>query len=237
VYDRALQLSKFWDKTELWHVYCDPPLNLPQHGFQHAPIIPRKLLANPTRESCDYMADAMWTSHRFRTFNVIDEFIHKELGIEVDTSRPAAGVIRAFHEFVDVRDAPLSICPGQRPANEPRCLGPMGAVQGHRAQSHSTQKAHSEHLSRTIQKDQPNRGAGTHYVFKSLKVVNDITATARCNDTTSFFPMKLLAESRRQVPCQTDLQPLLLIESEIQRVFKLLRPSLLTFGSKSASTV
>lgn len=55
------------------------------------------------------MADALWSGRRFRTFNVIDEFNREGLRIEVDTSLPAARVIRALNELVEVRGAPLSI--------------------------------------------------------------------------------------------------------------------------------
>jgi putative transposase len=43
------------------------------------------------------------------TFNVIDEFNREALRIEVDTSLPAARVIRALNELVEVQGAPLSI--------------------------------------------------------------------------------------------------------------------------------
>jgi transposase InsO family protein len=55
------------------------------------------------------MSDALWSGRRFRTFNVIDEFNREGLRIEVDTSLPAARVIRALNELVEVRGAPLSI--------------------------------------------------------------------------------------------------------------------------------
>ncbi len=62
------------------------------------------------------MADALWLGRRFRTFNVIVEFNREGLRIEVDTSLPAARVIRTLNELVVVRGAwcvvrgaPLSI--------------------------------------------------------------------------------------------------------------------------------
>lgn len=59
--------------------------------------------------SCDFMVDALWSGRRFRTFNVIDDFNRECLRIEVDTSLPAARVIRALNELVEVRGAPMSI--------------------------------------------------------------------------------------------------------------------------------
>lgn len=51
------------------------------------------------------MADALWLGRRFRTFNVIVEFNREGLRIEVDTSLPAARVIRTLNELVVVRGA------------------------------------------------------------------------------------------------------------------------------------
>ena len=59
--------------------------------------------------SCDFMADALWSGRRFRTFKVIDELNRAALRIEIDTSLPAARVIWALNELVEVRGAPLSI--------------------------------------------------------------------------------------------------------------------------------
>jgi putative transposase len=49
------------------------------------------------------MSDALWSGRRFRTFNVIDEYNREALRIEIDTSLPAARVVRALNELVEVR--------------------------------------------------------------------------------------------------------------------------------------
>ena len=59
--------------------------------------------------SCDFMSDALWSGRRFRTFNVIDEFNRECLRIEIDTSLPAARVVRALEELAEVRGVPQSI--------------------------------------------------------------------------------------------------------------------------------
>jgi putative transposase len=56
--------------------------------------------------SADFMADALWSGRRFRTFNVNDDFNRESLRIEIDTSLPALLVIRALDELVEVRGAP-----------------------------------------------------------------------------------------------------------------------------------
>ena len=97
----------------LWRVYCELRLNLPRRGKKRLPARikqPLHAAGQPNQGwSCDFMADALWSGRRFRTFNVIDEFNREGLRIEVDTSLPAARVIRALNELVEVRGAPLSI--------------------------------------------------------------------------------------------------------------------------------
>ncbi|PKO66701.1 MAG: hypothetical protein CVU22_15050 [Betaproteobacteria bacterium HGW-Betaproteobacteria-16] len=113
LYDSARHQGKPWGKTVLWRVYCELRLNLPRRGKKRLPArIKRPLQAAPQPNqgwSCDFMSDALWSGRRFRTFNVIDEFNREGLRIEVDTSLPAARVIRALNELVELRGAPLSI--------------------------------------------------------------------------------------------------------------------------------
>ena len=113
LYDSARHQGKPWGKTVLWRVYCELRLNLPRRGKKRLPARikqPLHAAGQPNQGwSCDFMADALWSGRRFRTFNVIDEFNREGLRIEVDTSLPAARVIRALNELVEVRGAPLSI--------------------------------------------------------------------------------------------------------------------------------
>ncbi len=102
-----------WVKTLLWRVYCELRLNLPCRDKKRQPARikqPLEAAGQPNRGwSWDFMPDALWSGRRFRTFNVIDEFNREGLRTDVDTSLPAARVIRAFNELVEVRRAPLSI--------------------------------------------------------------------------------------------------------------------------------
>ena len=113
LYDSARHQGKPWGKTVLWRVYCELRLNLPRRGKKRLPARikqPLEAASQPNQNwSCDFMSDALWSGRRFRTFNVIDEFNREGLRIEVDTSLPAARVIRALNELVEVRGAPLSI--------------------------------------------------------------------------------------------------------------------------------
>ena len=113
LYDSARHQGKPWGKTVLWRVYCEMRLNLLRRGKKRLPARikqPLQAAGQPNQGwSCDFMSDALWSGRRFRTFNVIDEFNREGLRIEVDTSLPAARVIRVLNELVEVRGAPLSI--------------------------------------------------------------------------------------------------------------------------------
>ncbi|CAM8621669.1 Tra5 Transposase and inactivated derivatives [Comamonadaceae bacterium] len=109
----ACHQNQPWGETVLWRVYCQLNLNLPRRGKRRLPARIRQPLEvgkQPNQGwSCDFMSDALWSGRRFRTFNVIDEFNREALRTEIDTSLPAAMVVRALNELVEVRGAPLSI--------------------------------------------------------------------------------------------------------------------------------
>ncbi|MDT8991565.1 DDE-type integrase/transposase/recombinase [Curvibacter sp. APW13] len=94
-------------------VFWQLTLNLPRRGKRRLSARihqPREVGKQPNRGwSCGVMSDALWSGRRFRTFKVIDEFNREALRIVIDTSLPAARVIRALNELVAVRGAPLSI--------------------------------------------------------------------------------------------------------------------------------
>jgi putative transposase len=85
-------------------------LNFKRRGKKRLPDRIREPLANPAAPnqtwSADFMADALWSGRRFRTFNVLDDFNREALRIEIDTSLPAARVVRALTELVEVRGKP-----------------------------------------------------------------------------------------------------------------------------------
>ena len=123
LYDSARHQGKPWGKTVLWRVYCEMRLNLPRRGKKRLPARikqPLQAADQPNQGwSCDFMSDALWSGRRFRTFNVIDEFNREGLRIEVDTSLPAARVIRALNELVEVRGAPCRFAWTTAPSSSP----------------------------------------------------------------------------------------------------------------------
>ena len=59
--------------------------------------------------SLNFMSDALWSGRRFRTFNVLDDFNRGAQRVEIDTSLPAARIVRALDELVEVRGKPRRV--------------------------------------------------------------------------------------------------------------------------------
>ena len=81
-------------KCRLYRVYKALRLNIKRRRKRRLPARIKAPLSVPARAnevwSVDFMADALWSGRRFRTFNVLDDFNREALRIEVDTSLPAA---------------------------------------------------------------------------------------------------------------------------------------------------
>jgi len=56
--------------------------------------------------SIDFMSDSLNTGRKIRTFNVIDDYNRKCLGIEVDHSLPVQRVIKSLEQLIDWRGKP-----------------------------------------------------------------------------------------------------------------------------------
>jgi putative transposase len=179
IYDSARHQGKPWGKTVMWRVYCDLKLNLPRRSKKRLPARIKRPLDRshePNQHwSCDFMADALWSGRRFRTFNVIDELNREAVRIEVDTSLPEACVIQALSKLVEVRGAPLSI----RLDNEPEFIAPAlcdcavakGIELRHIQPGQPTHNAYVERFNKTYRTEVLDC-----YVFDSLAEVRAMTA-------------------------------------------------------------
>jgi putative transposase len=100
-------------KCRLYRVYKALRLNLKRRGKRRLPARIKTPLVVPAAPnevwSVDFMADALWSGRRFRTFNVLDDFNREALRIEIDTSLPAARIIRALDELVELRGSPRQV--------------------------------------------------------------------------------------------------------------------------------
>jgi putative transposase len=102
-----------WNRKRVWRVYCRLQLNRPRRAKRRLPAIVRQPLVAPTARNqiwaLDYMQDALYNGRAFRTLNVIDESNREGLAIEVDTSLPAARVIRLMEQLAALRGLPRAV--------------------------------------------------------------------------------------------------------------------------------
>jgi len=105
--------GRSWNRKRVWRVYCRLHLNRPRRAKRRLPPIARQPLVAPTTRNqiwaIDYMQDALYNGRAFRTLNVIDESNREGLAIEVDTSLPAARLIRVMEQLAELRGLPRAI--------------------------------------------------------------------------------------------------------------------------------
>ncbi len=167
-----------WGKTRLWRVYCDLKLNLPRRGKKRLPDRIRNPLETPVQLnetwSADFMADALWSGRRFRTFNVIDDFNRESLRIEIDTSLPSARVIRALDELIELRGKPRRLRLDNGPEFISAALADWTRMRGIELvfiqPGKPTQNAYIERFNRTFRTEVLDR-----YVFNTLPEVRRMT--------------------------------------------------------------
>ena len=163
-----------WGKTRSWRVYKALKLNLPRRGKRRLPERVRDPLDVPATAnhtwSADFMADALWSGRRFRTFNVNDDFNRESLKIEIDTSLPSARVVRALDELVELRGAPRRLRLDNGPEFISAALKDWAARHAveliHIQPGKPTQNAYIERFNRTFRTEVLDR-----YVFTSLPEV------------------------------------------------------------------
>lgn len=173
LFDQALS-PKGFGKTRGWRVYVALKLNLPRRGKRRLPDRIREPLEVPMHAnhtwSADFMADALWSGRRFRTFNVNDDFNRESLRIEIDTSLPSQRVIRALDELVELRGAPRRLRLDNGPEFISAALRQWAQHRGieliHIQPGKPTQNAYIERFNRTFRTEVLDR-----YVFTNLNEV------------------------------------------------------------------
>lgn len=102
-----------WNHKRVYRIYRELELNLrikPRRrikrnypGDLDVPKAPNQVW------SMDFMSDQLASGKSFRTFNVLDDYNREGLGIEVDTSLPAARVIRALNQIIEWLGKPAAL--------------------------------------------------------------------------------------------------------------------------------
>ena len=111
---RRMRLRGYsFNHKRVYRVYCLMGLNLKRRTKRVLPKrIAKPLEVLPTSNhqwALDFMHDTLYCGKRFRTLNVLDEGTRECLAIEVDTSLPAARLIRVLEQLKAERGLPNQI--------------------------------------------------------------------------------------------------------------------------------
>jgi len=113
MFDFLRHQGHLWNHKRVRRIYREAQLNLRIKPKKRLPKRNPEPLAAPKRAneawSVDFMSDSLTSGRSFRTLNVIDDFNREALWIEIDTSLPAARVIRVFNQLADWRGYPTKI--------------------------------------------------------------------------------------------------------------------------------
>lgn len=102
-----------WNHKRVLRVCRALRLNLPRRAKRRLPARVKAPLGTPPLAdlvwSLDFMHDTLWCGKRFRTLHVFDEGVREVLAIEVDSSPPAARVVRVLDQLKDSRPLPRQL--------------------------------------------------------------------------------------------------------------------------------
>jgi transposase InsO family protein len=97
--------------------------------------------------SVDFMSDVLMSGQRFRTFNLLDGFNREALAIEVDTTLPAARIVRALDQVTAWRGCPTKLRMDNGPEFVSVALADGRKPTGWNWSSSSQASPHKTHLS------------------------------------------------------------------------------------------
>lgn len=112
-YKRIRRAGYDFNHKRVYRVYCLMGLNLPRRTKKVLPKRqpkPLEVSMFPNKQwALDFMHDTLYCGKRFRTLNVLDEGTRECLAVEVDTSLPAARLIRVLEQLREERGLPNQI--------------------------------------------------------------------------------------------------------------------------------
>ena len=167
-----------WNHKRIYRVYCDLALNLRRKPKKRLPARAARFLTQPEKAnqswSLDFMSDSLSNGRTFRSLNILDDFNREALWIEVDTSLPAARVIRVLDLLLLWRGAPRQIRMDNGPELISRLLETWAMEHGielaHIQPGKPSQNAYIERFNRTYREDVLDA-----YLFDDLQEVRNIT--------------------------------------------------------------
>lgn len=167
-----------WNRKRVYRVYCLMKLNRRMTKRKRLPKRYPVPLQEPTGPnlcwSMDFMSDALLDGRQIRTLNVIDDFNREVLAIEIDTSLPAARVVRTLNRVAEWHGYPARI----RVDNGPEFISSALAqwAEQHQVQlafiqpGRPDQNGYIERFNRTYREDVLD-----FYLFSNLHEVRAIT--------------------------------------------------------------
>lgn len=109
-YYRLRDRGHGWNRKRVYRVYRKLGLNIRRKVKKRLPERVKQPLEVAVRPndtwSLDFVEDGLWDGRKFRLLAVIDDFNREVLAVEIDTSLPAARVVRALEWVRQVRGAP-----------------------------------------------------------------------------------------------------------------------------------
>lgn len=167
-----------WNHKRVHRVYCALKLNLRRKGKRRLPSRNPEPLATPSNAnkcwSIDFMYDSLMSGHRFRTFNVLDDFSRECLAVEVDTSLPAARVLRVLDRIAAWRGYPVKLRMDNGPELISGIMSEWAASRGvsleHIQPGKPTQNSYIKRFYRNYQEEVLD-----FYAFSTLTEVREIT--------------------------------------------------------------
>lgn len=109
-YDRMVEEGTKANHKRVRRLYREAKLHLRRRTKRRVPDRVKDPIVLPIGPnitwSMDFMSDALVSGRKYRTFNVIDDFNREVLCIAIDTSLPAARVIRELDQLIAWRGKP-----------------------------------------------------------------------------------------------------------------------------------
>lgn len=166
-----------WNRKRIHRIYCELHLHLRVKPKKRLPKRIPQPLSQPDNAnqswSLDFMSDSLASGRAFRTLNILDDFNREVLWIEVDTSLPAARLVRILDTLIAWRGCPTQI----RMDNGPELISHQletwakqhGIELAHIQPGKPAQNAYVERFNRTFREDVLDA-----YLFSSLEEVRRI---------------------------------------------------------------
>ena len=118
----------------VYRLYREEGLGVRRRKRKRVGVVERQPLAIPTRPnerwSMDFISDALSDGRKFRSLNIVDDYSRECLAAEVDTSIPAARVVRVLARLRELRGLPQLLVTDNGPEFAGQALHVWACEQG-----------------------------------------------------------------------------------------------------------